>query len=69
MARCLQKFYVDFEKRLRFAEEEMKDVEIEDEIADENCENVAGIWSIKWVDLANLWPAPDFQNVAIRSQS
>lgn len=34
----LQKFYVDFEKRLRFAEEEMKDVEIEDEIADENCE-------------------------------
>lgn len=34
----LKEFYVDFEKRLLVAEEEMKEVELEDEIADENCE-------------------------------
>jgi DNA topoisomerase-1 len=34
----LKNFYVDFEKRLSFAEEEMKEVVLEDEIADENCE-------------------------------
>lgn len=34
----LKDFYVDFEKRLLVAEEEMKEVELEDEIADENCE-------------------------------
>lgn len=34
----LREFFSGFEKRLHFAEEEMKDVELEDEIADENCE-------------------------------
>jgi DNA topoisomerase-1 len=34
----LHDFYTGFEKRLHVAEEEMKEVELEDEIADENCE-------------------------------
>lgn len=34
----LKDFYKDFEKRLTVAEEEMKEVELEDEIADEDCE-------------------------------
>lgn len=34
----VQNFFVGFEKRLRVAEEEMKHVELEDEMADEQCE-------------------------------
>jgi len=34
----LDNFYVNFKKRLEIAEEEMKEVEIEDEISDETCE-------------------------------
>ncbi|MCK8488590.1 type I DNA topoisomerase [Paenibacillus sp. MBLB2552] len=36
--RVLGEFYESFEKRLRVAEEEMKEVEIEDEVSDEICE-------------------------------
>ncbi|MFL0557457.1 type I DNA topoisomerase [Paenibacillus barengoltzii] len=36
--RVLSEFYKSFEKRLRVAEEEMKEVEIEDEVSDEICE-------------------------------
>ncbi|ASA22272.1 type I DNA topoisomerase [Paenibacillus donghaensis] len=36
--RVLAEFYESFEKRLIFAEEEMKEIEIEDEVSDENCE-------------------------------
>ncbi len=34
----LDEFYMDFEKSFKIAEEEMKDVEIQDEISDETCE-------------------------------
>ncbi|MDR6224194.1 type I DNA topoisomerase [Desmospora profundinema] len=34
----LERFYEKFEKRLSVAEEEMKEVEIKDEVSDENCE-------------------------------
>jgi len=34
----LQDFYAEFEKRLQVAEEEMKEVEIKDEVSDEICE-------------------------------
>lgn len=36
--RVLDEFYESFEKRLRVAEEEMKEIEIEDEVSDELCE-------------------------------
>ncbi|MCQ4087178.1 type I DNA topoisomerase [Saccharibacillus sp. JS10] len=36
--RVLQEFYGTFEKRLEFAEEEMKEIEIQDEVSDEICE-------------------------------
>lgn len=36
--RVLAGFYESFEKRLEFAEEEMKEIEIEDEVSDELCE-------------------------------
>ncbi|GAB6988903.1 type I DNA topoisomerase [Paenibacillus pini] len=36
--RVLAEFYESFEKRLEFAEEEMKEIEIEDEVSDEICE-------------------------------
>lgn len=36
--RVLSEFYKSFEKRLRVAEEEMREVEIEDEVSDEICE-------------------------------
>ncbi|WP_442600956.1 type I DNA topoisomerase [Paenibacillus sp. KN14-4R] len=36
--RVLDGFYTDFEKRLEFAEEEMKEIEIQDEVSDEICE-------------------------------
>ncbi|MBY0218648.1 type I DNA topoisomerase [Paenibacillus illinoisensis] len=36
--KVLAEFYESFEKRLEFAEEEMKEIEIEDEVSDENCE-------------------------------
>jgi DNA topoisomerase-1 len=34
----LETFYETFEKRLEFAEEEMKEIEIKDEVSDELCE-------------------------------
>lgn len=34
----LDSFYTSFEKRLEVAEEEMKEIEIQDEVSDENCE-------------------------------
>ncbi|MGG1551127.1 type I DNA topoisomerase [Paenibacillus ferrarius] len=36
--RVLDSFYTSFEKRLTFAEEEMKEIEIQDEVSDELCE-------------------------------
>ncbi|CAH1211113.1 MULTISPECIES: type I DNA topoisomerase [Paenibacillus] len=36
--KVLAEFYESFEKRLEFAEEEMKEIEIEDEVSDETCE-------------------------------
>lgn len=36
--KVLAEFYESFEKRLSFAEEEMKEIEIEDEVSDEICE-------------------------------
>ncbi|WP_340003870.1 type I DNA topoisomerase [Paenibacillus sp. FSL K6-0276] len=36
--KVLAEFYESFEKRLMFAEEEMKEIEIEDEVSDEICE-------------------------------
>jgi DNA topoisomerase-1 len=36
--KVLAEFYESFEKRLLFAEEEMKEIEIEDEVSDEICE-------------------------------
>lgn len=36
--RVLDSFYESFEKRLEFAEEEMKEIEIKDEVSDEICE-------------------------------
>ncbi|MGG1520101.1 type I DNA topoisomerase [Paenibacillus oryzisoli] len=36
--RVLSSFYESFEKRLHFAEEEMKEIEIQDEVSDELCE-------------------------------
>lgn len=36
--RVLDTFYSSFEKRLEFAEEEMKEIEIQDEVSDELCE-------------------------------
>lgn len=36
--KVLAEFYTSFEKRLVFAEEEMKEIEIEDEVSDEICE-------------------------------
>ncbi|WP_338543166.1 type I DNA topoisomerase [Paenibacillus tundrae] len=36
--KVLAEFYESFEKRLEFAEEEMKEIEIEDEVSDEICE-------------------------------
>ncbi|WP_440960197.1 type I DNA topoisomerase [Paenibacillus nitricinens] len=36
--KVLAEFYESFEKRLAFAEEEMKEIEIEDEVSDEICE-------------------------------
>ncbi len=36
--KVLAEFYTSFEKRLVFAEEEMKEIEIEDEVSDEMCE-------------------------------
>ncbi|MGN7760403.1 type I DNA topoisomerase [Paenibacillus sp. 22594] len=36
--KVLAEFYTSFEKRLVFAEEEMKEIEIEDEVSDELCE-------------------------------
>lgn len=36
--KVLSEFYESFEKRLVFAEEEMKEIEIEDEVSDEICE-------------------------------
>ncbi|CAN7519399.1 type I DNA topoisomerase [Paenibacillus sp. LjRoot56] len=36
--RVLDTFYSSFEKRLEFAEEEMKEIEIQDEVSDEICE-------------------------------
>ncbi|WNR46634.1 type I DNA topoisomerase [Paenibacillus roseipurpureus] len=36
--RVLDTFYTSFEKRLEFAEEEMKEIEIQDEVSDELCE-------------------------------
>ncbi len=37
-AKVLDDFYKDFEKSLKYAEEEMKEVEIKDEVSDEVCE-------------------------------
>ncbi|TXK77458.1 type I DNA topoisomerase [Paenibacillus sp. N3.4] len=36
--KVLESFYTSFEKRLEFAEEEMKEIEIQDEVSDEICE-------------------------------
>jgi DNA topoisomerase-1 len=36
--KVLDTFYASFEKRLEFAEEEMKEIEIQDEVSDEICE-------------------------------
>jgi DNA topoisomerase-1 len=36
--KVLDSFYVSFEKRLEFAEEEMKEIEIKDEVSDEICD-------------------------------
>lgn len=36
--KVLKSFYASFEKRLTFAEEEMKEIEIQDEVSDEVCE-------------------------------
>ncbi|MFD7521486.1 type I DNA topoisomerase [Paenibacillus chitinolyticus] len=36
--KVLDEFYSSFEKRLEFAEEEMKEIEIQDEVSDEICE-------------------------------
>lgn len=36
--KVLDAFYVSFEKRLEFAEEEMKEIEIQDEVSEEICE-------------------------------
>ncbi|MVO99170.1 type I DNA topoisomerase [Paenibacillus lutrae] len=36
--KVLDEFYTSFEKRLEFAEEEMKEIEIQDEVSDEICE-------------------------------
>jgi DNA topoisomerase-1 len=36
--KVLETFYSSFEKRLEFAEEEMKEIEIQDEVSDEICE-------------------------------
>ncbi|OEG00390.1 DNA topoisomerase I [Vulcanibacillus modesticaldus] len=36
--KVLREFYLDFEKSLKHAEEEMKEVEIQDEVSDEICE-------------------------------
>jgi DNA topoisomerase I len=36
--KVLDSFYASFEKRLEFAEEEMKEIEIQDEVSDEICE-------------------------------
>lgn len=36
--KVLETFYIPFEKRLEFAEEEMKEIEIQDEVSDEICE-------------------------------
>ena len=36
--KALAEFYESFEKRLEVAEEEMKEIEIEDEVSDEICE-------------------------------
>lgn len=36
--KVLDEFYQSFEKRLEFAEEEMKEIEIQDEVSDEICE-------------------------------
>jgi DNA topoisomerase-1 len=36
--KVLDTFYTSFEKRLEFAEEEMKEIEIQDEVSDEICE-------------------------------
>ena len=36
--KVLESFYASFEKRLEVAEEEMKEVEIQDEVSDESCE-------------------------------
>ena len=38
LGQSTREFYESFEKRLEFAEEEMKEIEIEDEVSDEICE-------------------------------
>ncbi|SDW51959.1 DNA topoisomerase I [Marininema mesophilum] len=44
----LERFYVDFEKRLEVAEEQMKEVEIKDEVSDEVCEKCGRVMVYKF---------------------
>lgn len=54
----IDSFYTDFEKRVKKAEAEMKEVEIEPEYADEDCELCGSRMVYKMVDTVNLWRAP-----------
>ena len=46
----------------------MEEVEIKDEPAGEDCENVAIQWCLKWADMENLWLAVISQIAGIRNQ-
>ena len=68
MGKIVDDFYVGFEPRLEKAEKEMREVEIKDEPAGEDCELCNHPMVFKWVNTGNLWLARISQIVVIQSR-
>lgn len=67
--KVLAEFYESFEKRLVFAEEEMKEIEIEDEVSDEICEKCGKPLVYKLGRFGKFLACSGFQIAEIRSRS
>ncbi|MBA4496245.1 type I DNA topoisomerase [Paenactinomyces guangxiensis] len=56
----LDRFYQSFEKRLSFAEKEMEEVEIQDEVSDEVCEKCGSLMVYKFGRYGKFLACPSF---------
>ncbi|MEX2104764.1 MAG: DNA topoisomerase, partial [Bacilli bacterium] len=56
----LDRFYIDFEKRLDYAEEEMKELKIEDEVSEEQCEKCGRMMVFKLGRYGKFLACPGF---------